>query len=266
MKFRSSFYRGNHLSATPFDQHSKKWCGACYLVAAIQMVQDRFNILMKRRIEVSLQAAMDFFQGYQADWEKNGWTSCHGGYSEDVLECIANGSCPFVLTNDQTSWLGRVIGKLFQQHYSNTPKMILNLKKWGRIDRDRVQHELFNCGPLVLYVSGAVVASTDSNGIMTDLDHDELDHAVGVVGWTTIDCELYWLVRNSWGSSHPGESPHNFEECNSLDKNECDVAYVPWNSVPTGPYKGLALLSDKYKPLHYTGSKSVWICAWIDDS
>lgn len=29
-----------------FDQHSRGWCGACYLVSSIQMLQDRCNILL----------------------------------------------------------------------------------------------------------------------------------------------------------------------------------------------------------------------------
>jgi hypothetical protein len=76
------------------------------------------------------------------------------------------------------------------------------------------------------------VAPTGDDGIMQRCNSRDINHAVGLVGWKTIEGKVYFKVRNSWGNEwgstagRPGSergytlAPHL---CNLLNE---EVAYI----------------------------------------
>ena len=120
-----------------FDQHSQGWCGACYLVSSLQMLQDRCNILLgqvtpaERALEtkappsppppedadggsgeiestpsppprrmlpfVRFDAQLLFSSFEEHASGVVGWSGCHGGDPLKVLSCVGTGGCPLSL-------------------------------------------------------------------------------------------------------------------------------------------------------------------------
>lgn len=252
--------------APRFDQHQKRWCGACFLVATAQMLEDRLHIsrcrqarrALKRKV-FDLQSLLDQHNQYVT--ETATYNSCHGGYATDVVKCIQDKACRVYATESQDSWLGFV-----QRVFRAPPKLhevSLEITNMRHIPRSEVQRELMTSGTVLLYINAKVVASTNDQGIMTDLDGlPEENHAVSVVGWTHVDMHLHWIVRNSWGDQKPENLPKGYQTCNVLGSNRCEVAYEKWNSIRAGHMKGFCLLPDRFEPLQVEyAQQSPWFCA-----
>tara|TARA_B100001540_G_scaffold226642_1_gene200879 strand:+ start:3469 stop:4362 length:894 start_codon:yes stop_codon:yes gene_type:complete len=266
------------IAADRFDQHRKnRWCGACFLVSAVQFVEDRVHLFrcrraseaggyMPARITFQMQIVLDDFQSYIAPHEEESYTACHGGFSHEVLECIASGKCSLQRTDRvEDGWIGHVrtaAARLFGGT-SSKPQVIVKPTNIRYLAPSEVQGELLANGPVIFYVSGEVMASTNREGVVTKLDYIEEDHAVCVLGWTHHGSkgERCWIVRNSWGDKRPEDVPDSYEDCNRKNANECVVSYVRWNSVPSGPHRGLCLLPCKYPGCF---RPEVWLTANVE--
>ena len=245
---RPSLPAGRYASDV-VDQHRNGWCGWCYLVAAAQMVEDRALIAMSKsegRLphgHVSLTAFENtlFHEQYEDD---DGWTTCHGGSSLHVLECMQDGRCPLRWTLDGDTTF------LFEE---------VSVFKSRRVPPWEVRSELHSRGPLVLEVNAATLKSArKGDGKVQDLTYREPNHAVCVVGWEGDS----WIVRNSWGTGGtvPVEVPSNYKECSSTrhETNTCGVHLQTWNSRPDDP--GFVYLPMSFAPLHVS-FPSPWIAA-----
>jgi hypothetical protein len=54
---------------------------------------------------------------------------------------------------------------------------------------------------IVAAADGWMSPPTGDNDVYTSCGQGQVDHAIGLVGWKTIDGKVYFKVRNSWGSS-----------------------------------------------------------------
>ena len=166
------------------NQHSKGWCGACYLVCAVQCIDDRGYIASVRsaggrkvaRRTVSLQSVMDHYQVYQGSKEEDGWNGCHGGWSSEVFQCFVDKECPlaFEAGGGAFSWSGFV--RSVRSMVS--PTVGYQVVSHSVLPPNEVPHRLVAEGPVVLEISADVCLSLDERGVCTDLTPRSPDHAV----------------------------------------------------------------------------------------
>lgn len=83
---------------------------------------------------------------------------------------------------------------------------------WGALDPTTVanedmvtamMNEIQQRGPIVCGIDATPVHAAvnfDPKKIFDDAG-TEIDHDISVVGWSTLNGEAYWIVRNSWGST-----------------------------------------------------------------
>ena len=221
------------------DQHAFNWCGACYVVAVVQMLQDRWNLATGRNVTLSVQRVLDEFDGMRRSREPASWNACHGGAPTDVVECLRRGACHLVPEAPDTGFVGRV------RRWVNygvagraAPRSVGESRVVAHGD---VRAELMARGTVGLLVSAEVLARTDRDGVVPPSLPLVADHVVGVVGWM----DDHWIVRNSWGaSSRPTAVPDDFETCNTIRANTCRTDRTPWHSMPSMP--GHCLLPTSY--------------------
>ena len=229
-----------------FNQHEISWCGCCYLVAAVQCVEDRAQVAYGRptpRIVIDMQAMLDHFQEHD---EYPGWNACHGGFPLHVLSCMAGKQCPILLQKSvRTGWVGH---PQRTTHCRVTLSSPLELTCVTRLPPSSVHADIRENGSIVLEISAETLKACDHRGVATDMTPRESNHAVCVVGWKTIDGVSCWIVRNSWGRTRVPQAVPSDLTCVSREGNECDVCWEHWTGDPQNP--GFVYLPTSYLPLH----------------
>lgn len=248
---RTASLPSGSYTTPPINQHISNWCGACYLVAAAQSVDDCVFIALTRALKrrpaprkhLSLQALVDHFQVFQERAEP-GWNVCHGGYPLHVLQCIERNECPLLWDTkpkpQTTAWLH--ITEWFG--FARSPPSKANtaidervsLTNSTRLFPSKVKEVLRDVGPVVLEISADTVLSVDARtGVVQDLSSREEDHAVSVVGWCRVDGQECYIARNSWGLSRVPKQMPDDESCVDVNVNQCSVDFVPWSGDPGNP-------------------------------
>jgi histolysain len=244
---------GNYAAA-PFDQHVVNWCGCCYLVAAVQTVEDRIFLLRRRRGNaspretLSIQVVLDHFKDLEAG---PGWNACLGGFSLHVFQCLTSGVCPLV--KDDGTYKGH------PQTTSNTPLSSFRVKVANprRVPHKAVKEELQN-GPVVLELNARTCKSLDAKGVVADLTPRDPNHAVSVIGWKSVDGVECYIVRNSWGTARAPVALPDDLDCVSIDGNDCKVRWEVWKGDPARP--GFLYVPISFGPLNRS-RPSPWIVA-----
>jgi hypothetical protein len=256
---------GGRYASDAIDQHAASWCGACYLVAAAQLVQDRAHIALGKRVyprcprapRLSLQALLDHFE----EWEAGpGWNACHGGFPLHVLECLEARTCPLALSAEERPGLSVGFPRLLGWCHA-APAARFEVAHARRVPLGRVRETLLHEGPVVLEINAGTLKSANARGVVTDLQPRETNHAVCVVGWEVRDGEECWVVRNSWGKDRvPADVPADADDCVGRGFNTCRVEWQPWRGDPRDP--GFVLLPTRYAALSAT-APSPWIAATV---
>ena len=248
------------------DQHATSWCGACYMVAAAQAVQDRAHIALGKRVHprcpraprLSLQALLDHFEEWEAE---PGWNACHGGFPLHVLQCLEARTCPLVMSTEERPGLYVGFPRLLGWCHAADPAAKFQVVDARRVPPDRVRETLLAEGPVVLEINAGTLKSADARGIVADVQPREANHAVCVVGWERRGGEDCWIVRNSWGKERgPEDVPADADDCVGRGFNKCQVKWQPWRGDPKDP--GFVLLPMRYAPLWST-APSPWIAATV---
>lgn len=220
-----------------FNQHASGWCGACYLVATVQMIEDRLHVAlgkadpssyMQPTFQFNMQLALDTFNDTEKKTRDDKWNACLGGFPLRVLQMIKIQKCVLRLEPKKLLWLGYP-----NEHPSNVLSQIA-------IDKDdviqnvdeEVMRRIFEYGPVVLGINSLCLRDPTiekRNGVIDETIVAKRDHAVSVVGWTTKESKKCWIVRNSWGSkSVPSARPD--KECVGTGYNICNVTFEPLSS------------------------------------
>jgi len=235
-------------AADVFDQHSVSWCGCCYIVAAVQCVEDRGFILMRKRSArssryyIDMQRILDHFDDLTLG---PGWNACHGGFPLHVLGCMKSGACP-LMTRTSKTWFGH------PRNHSVSPIGDAPYRVSGgrRVDASQVRQHLLHDGPIVLEINGVTVKSTDKHGVVQDMTHRTPNHAVSVIGWTMHKRVRCWIARNSWGQFRVPRAIPDDLTCVSRDKNTCRVDWEYWVGDPSKP--GFFYIPEELTALHVT--------------
>lgn len=250
---------GNYVGDV-VNQHGDHWCGCCYVVSAVQMVEDRYRIDVSKKYRkspvstnINIQTILDHFEekGLQ------NWSACHGGFPLNVLSCLSNRECPVVWERERGSLLGYSRGGMTACEASSPFAELVTIQNARRIPEKDVKRELLESGPVLLEVNGNTLKSYDSKGVVHDLTPAPPNHAVTVVGWKGND----WIVRNSWGrETVPYEIPSDLS-CVGRGRNDCLVKWVRWSGIPDDP--GYVLLPMRFEPLH-SKTHVPWIVADVE--
>ena len=243
-----------------FDQHRSGWCGCCYLIAVVQMIEDRWNIIVGRNMRKEEGDRVQMHPYVRLDKQRMldeydavrrvaaiGWNACKGGDPRMVIGCIRGGSCPLRLEPpDGSVWVGH-------PRDEKTPtdpiadRVAVKVGSCTTIPNevDAVKRVIYDRGTVVLGIDAQCLIHADEKGVADRSSRVSRNHAVTVVGWTTLDDgEECWVVRNSWGKHSVPTSLPDDTGCVSRDGNECAWPTRAWSGTPILP--GFVLVPTAY--------------------
>lgn len=247
-------------ASEPFNQHLHAWCGACWLVACIQVVQDKYNIreapaeprLTDHRAFVfDMQAAADdaarlFAAEVQSRESSVGvlvgrrprsWTACMGGDPKMALSALQSGALALGAarrgadvwrSRSDASRAGRVKGDAVVRGVRTIAPNPRALKQ-----------ELLD-GPVVVCTRSEPLWSLDPLGRVPaharPIDGSgERDHVMAIVGWGSVGGEECWVVRNSWGSSSRSRVHSRPDDVRGCAGGLCATDAGVWSSPGMNP-------------------------------
>ena len=200
------------------NQHIPRYCGSCWLHAGIATLNDRLKIARRAKWpEVNLARQVLLNCGAKEAG------SCSGGsdygvyvfahrygipddscqpYSAQEYTCNAYRNCmncdPAFGDEPQQCYAVQRYGRYFVTEYGRMRNPLvsdLQAEIWKRgpvscsVDASALEYGSYEAGRIIN------VSLDSSNKVSWEPDHD-----VSVVGWGRMGSELYWIVRNSWGS------------------------------------------------------------------
>tara|TARA_B100000214_G_scaffold374140_1_gene356111 strand:+ start:1393 stop:2259 length:867 start_codon:yes stop_codon:yes gene_type:complete len=243
--YKYKLYTGVNISSGcytsfPINQHKSSWCGCCYMVSTLQMIQDRVHVQLGKRnsdirifpwVIFDLQSMLDHYQAYKAPFTR-GWNACKGGLPLHLLNAIETNKCPLIFQKKSSEWLGHPqdIQTILK---SDIKVKIKNSKRI--IDVNDVEQKIIENGPVVLSISGPLLKNVDKYGFVIADNVLKADHAVSVVGWIYHNGKKYWVARNSWGEKEVPSSLPEDMSCVSLTGNTCKIKMEPWVGDPKNP-------------------------------
>lgn len=245
--------RDGNYASNVINQHSSTWCGCCYMVATLQMIQDRIHVFLGKQdyktrmvpwVLFDLQSMLDHYQLFKGPFTV-GWNACKGGLPLNLLNCMEEEKCPFVFQTLDSIWMGHP-QRLTSINNTNMKIKIEDSKRI--IPTSRVQDCILNDGPVVLSISAKILKEIDENGFSNPLEEYRPDHAVSVIGWKFYNGKKYWIIRNSWGEKQvPSAIPKDLS-CVSVYENTCKVEMQSWVGDVNNP--GYVYVPSDYPPLN----------------
>jgi hypothetical protein len=172
------------------------YCGSCWAFSTICSLESAYSIKYNNMVTLSEQELLN------CDNRKNGGTNfgCNGGNIEDAYKWIQKNNG--ITSNENNIYISGETGKtdkcIIHKTVNNTK--IIDYVKIEETDNDMIQ--ALN----KQVVSIAIQADTQdfqlySSGVFTGNCGVELDHAVNLVGYGTLDNQDYYILRNSWGKT-----------------------------------------------------------------
>ena len=252
-------------SSPPIDQHRTSWCGCCYMVSVLQMIQDRCHVIIGKTfnnqimnpwIRLDVQQFLNDYQSYKGPYTSK-WNACRGGLPLSVMNAIQDGGCPLIF--EHLKWVG-----FPQKDYikKETNMKIKILESSRIIPTKSIRKVLVKEGPVVLSINAGILKNLDENGVVKDYKTSAVsNHAVSVVGWTQRSGHDCWILRNSWGKERVPKSLPDDLNCVTTESNICTVEWESWKGDPLNP--GYVLLPMSYPPLN-DDTDSPWFHAKIE--
>lgn len=263
---------GNYASPV-VNQHRSGWCGCCYLMAVVQMVQDRWNLkigqmlpsdgVMHPFVELDAQRILDDYNRLRRKSDRS-WNACQGGDPKRVIACLEGGACQLHVSPPKGHvWHGHPRDVPFQKSQS-----AMRVGEFRVIDNraDAVKRVILSKGPVVLGIDAQCLIHLSPEGVADDSSRNARNHAVSVIGWTTCrktgkEC---WITRNSWGADRvPSNLPQDIQ-CVQTGSNRCAEVTSAWTG--TSGFPGYVLVPVKYIERDAAGatdSSPWWDCELI---
>lgn len=251
-----------------FNQHMSNWCGCCYLVAVVQMLQDRMHLILGLTnpemhmfpcFQFNMQLALDTYNAYEKKRRGDEWNACTGGMPTRVMNAIASNNCILRLVADRHVWMGHP-NSLQGDAFSDDDERNIELEALESLEMapDSIMRRIYKYGSIVLGINARCLLDptlSDRNGLIDTRIVAPRDHAVTVVGWKRIKRRTCWILRNSWGTEEvPTAKPA--PGCVGDDYNRCEVNRKTWIGDPTNP-------GHAYLPVDYEGLRG-YPSPWLD--
>lgn len=268
-------------ASIPENQHRSGWCGACYLLAVVHMLTDRWNIEIGRRakanstaltvmkpfVQVDAQAMLDEYDAVRSvSSDDQSWNACKGGSPVHVLSSIKRQLMKIHVSHPSGyAWTGfprqraetsntntrrRTDGLVFLQddemgaaRGDETCEMRVIDVTTPSNRTETIKHEIYHNGPVVLGIDAECLIGGNKHGIASTRSKAHRNHAVSVIGWRKVGKHDYWIVRNTWGDRIPENLPKDMS-CVKPGSNDCKPKWQTWHSLPDMP--GFALVSQAY--------------------
>jgi len=246
-----SWHEQRDVSLTPVkNQHNPVYCGSCWCFGNLSALSDRIAIIRKNawpQIQLGCQSVLNC----------HGGGSCNGGTSPGVLahlhnkgasveECLnyeaVEHTCDAVNTCKDCS--RDAMGRSYCWPISNFTNV--RVEEYGSVSGiERIKAEIYARGP--------VSAGIDANSILnmtntyykieasTCAKYTSINHVVSILGWVQEEeavydefglptgrttSNLYWIIRNSWGSAH---AMNGIGRVSATPGKDCGLgSYVYW--------------------------------------
>jgi len=76
-----------------------------------------------------------------------------------------------------------------------------NTNKWQKGDLEEyIKTEIYTNGPVTIAIDAIQIESFKGGSIFKNFEKPQLNHLVTIVGWGIDNGEVYWIIRNSWGT------------------------------------------------------------------
>ena len=238
-----------------FDQHVIKYCGCCYLISTLQILQDRLHVQLGKLntastmypcFEFDMQIALDSFNSSESPKHEEDWNACFGGLPLEVMNQIHNGNVKLILNAEQV-WFGFPCN--FEQQDNDLRLKLHNIDVIENTP-ESVMNEILRNGPVVLGIGHLCILQANEDGMIDTSVVERKNHAVSVIGWKTLNGKKCWIVRNSWGKKNvPTAKPEN-KNCLGIGYNNCEILKQDWKGDQNNP--GFV-----YVPFDYHGIKGI---------
>lgn len=234
------------FASSPVNQHALEWCGACWLVAALQVVQDMLNIRESpanphdrdhRAFVFDLQRAAEDVTRIHAPQvlhsERVGvlvggerpraWTACMGGDPKVALEAMLRGTLRVhLLSHGRPSLTGVAPGSGARDEVAageapsvRAATLVRDIEQLP-LDVAALKRRVWR-GPVVVAVSSASLWDLDAQGrVRREAPRGERDHVMACVGWRRVGGVECFVMRNSWG-----DATTNFIHTKPVDVRAC---------------------------------------------
>ena len=207
-------WRENNVVTPVKDQKS---CGSCWSFSATGALEGAWAIKKNELISFSEQQLLDC----SGDYGNHG---CNGGLPDRAFEYVMdNGIC----TEDQVPYSASE--QSCQTCSSSSDNKIDHCVDVTPLNQNDLKLAVSN-GP----VSVAIEADTEifqhyKGGIISsDKCGTSLDHAVLIVGYGVENDQMYWLVKNSWGTTWGDNGYVKIQRSDSdKDAGICGIAMQP---------------------------------------
>lgn len=220
------------------NQHGNGWCGSCYLISAVQVLEDRIAIqaakLHRPRISLDLQDALSMYRPSQMH---KTWNACMGGLPVQVWRAIQNGelTCRETRGDRRAEKVTRGFPTVIVPSPTTLPSFVI--ERIYHVAGVDVERELSR-GPVTFQINSDLVKSTDKKGRVAQQCIGVRNHVVAIVDCTATD----YICRNSWGTKRkaPLSTPSNMvsfygDSCIQVGSNTCDTKFIKWNDMPSKP-------------------------------
>lgn len=243
------------------NQHRAGWCGACYLMAVVHMITDRWHVRigdgpgrgmaeMRPFVELDAQRMLDEYDTYRsATPGQAGWNACRGGDPLRVLAALESGGVR-ILRAPAVGYAWRGFPSARRAHEPsathNDPGAVhVRIAAHGRLPnrRDDVMRAIYDDGPVAVGIDAECLLRCDAEGVADVRSTARRNHAATIIGWVRRRGELMWICRNSWGDHVPENLPTD-TTCVTPGSNLCDPGWQPWVGMPQMP--GHVLIPMRY--------------------
>ncbi|XP_068658061.1 senescence-specific cysteine protease SAG39-like [Aristolochia californica] len=222
----SSLFRYENVTAVPSTVDWRKkgavtpvkdqgQCGCCWAFSAVAAMEGATKLSTGKLVSLSEQELVDCnTRGVDQ--------GCNGGLMDDAFKFILhNGG----LTTETTYPYEGVDGKCNSKKEASSAAKISGFEDVPANSESALLKAAANQPVSVAIDAGGIPFQLYSGGVFTGPCGTSLDHGVTVVGYgTTSDGTMYWLVKNSWGSSWGEEGYIRMQRNVDAKEGLCGIA------------------------------------------